>query len=47
MVNQMYWCQEVEEAFGQLAGGNKNAMKVRLALPCTQCLMQVAGPICC
>ncbi|EFN60095.1 hypothetical protein CHLNCDRAFT_133411 [Chlorella variabilis] len=27
MVNQMYWCQEVEEAFGQLAGGNKNAMK--------------------
>jgi hypothetical protein len=28
MVNQVYWCQEVEEAFDQLAKGDKGAMKV-------------------
>jgi hypothetical protein len=28
LVNQIFWCQEVEEAFGRMAGGHKGAMKV-------------------
>lgn len=31
MVNQMYWCLEVEEAFEKLGKGDKNAMKVGMA----------------
>lgn len=28
LVNQIYWCMEVEEAFERLAAGDKGAMKV-------------------
>lgn len=28
VVNQIYWCQEVEEAFMKLNNGQSNAMKV-------------------
>jgi len=28
VVNQIYWCQEVEEAFAQMKRGDKDAMKV-------------------
>jgi dynein heavy chain, axonemal len=29
VVNQIFWCQEVEEAFSKLAHGNVGALKVR------------------
>lgn len=29
VVNQIFWCQEVEEAFNKLAHGNVGALKVR------------------
>ena len=32
VVNQIYWCQEVEEAFAAQGKGNKNALAVSFAV---------------
>ena len=48
-MNQIYWCQEVEEAFERMASGHKGAMKVgghgqalKCNAACTSLLVQSA-----
>ena len=41
VVNQIYWCQEVEEAFMKLNKGQSNAMKV-----CSTYVTQLCYPPC-
>ena len=31
VANQIYWCQEVEEAFEKMSQGDEGAMRVRLS----------------
>ena len=54
VVNQIYWCLEVEEAFQKLEKGQKNAMQVRIVADAneycyrqvgTDCFLQVTAGI--
>ena len=43
VVNQIYWCQEVEEAFMKLGKGQSNALKVAVPSICISAMLSMVA----